>query len=146
MASELLTDRIQEQFKNLESELSNLQGLFEGSQATDGNHNWSKEALAQLGLLAQQYELTQYQIQKYNDELNQLSSDYLSGKYSATEYADKLADLSSAQWESVKSSEAIKDAIIDLNEARFPVPFLLLPVAPPVASFWRWQRPYRHFA
>ncbi len=111
-------DRIQKQFKNLESELSNLQGLFEGSQATDGNHNWSKEALAQLGLLAQQYELTQYQIQKYNDELNQLSSDYLSGKYSATEYADKLADLSSAQWESVKSSEAIKDAIIDLNEAR----------------------------
>ena len=74
--------------------------------------------MAQLGLLAQQYELTQYQIQKYNDELNQLSSDYLSGKYSATEYADKLADLSSAQWESVKSSEAIKDAIIDLNEAR----------------------------
>lgn len=111
-------DRIQGQFKDLDSELSNLRGLFEDSKVTDDNLNWSKEGLAQLGLLTQQYELAQYQVQKYNDELNQLSKDYLAGRYSATEYADKLSELSSEQWEAVNSSEAIKDAIIDLNEVR----------------------------
>ncbi len=111
-------ERIQSQFHNLDSELSHIISLFQDSKVTDGSSNWTKEGLAQLGLLAQQYELAQYQIQKYNDELNQLSKDYLAGKYSATEYADKLSDLSSAQWEAVSSSESIKDAILDLHETR----------------------------
>lgn len=55
-------ERIQNQFKNLDSELSHFINLFQGSKATDGSSNWSKEGLAQLGLLAQQYELAQYQI------------------------------------------------------------------------------------
>lgn len=111
-------ERIQNQFKNLDSELSHFINLFQGSKATDGSSNWSKEGLAQLGLLAQQYELAQYQIKKYNDELNQLNKDYLAGKYSAAEYADKLSDLSSAQWDAVNSSESVKDAILNLHEAR----------------------------
>lgn len=111
-------DRIQGQFKYLDSELSNLRGLFDDSKVTDENFNWSKEALAQLGLLAQQYELVQYQVQQYNDEISQLNKDYLDGRYSATEYADKLSDLSAEQWEAVNASESIRDAIMDLNEVR----------------------------
>ena len=111
-------DRIQGQFKDLDSELSNLRGLFEDSKVTDGDSGWSKEGIAQLGLLAQQYELAQYQVQQYNDELNQLSSDYLAGRYSATEYADRLSELSSAQWDAVNASESIKDAIVELNKVR----------------------------
>ena len=111
-------DRIQDQFNGFDSELSNLRGLFDDFKVTDDNFNWSKEGLAQLGLLTQQYELAQYQVQQYNDEINQLNSDYLAGRYSATEYADRLSDLSSAQWDAVNSSESIKDAIIDLNEVR----------------------------
>ena len=111
-------DRIQGQFKDLDSELSNLRELFKDSKVTDGDSNWSKEGIAQLGLLAQQYELAQYQVQQYNDELNQLSSDYLAGRYSATEYADRLSELSSAQWDAVNASESIKDAIVELNKVR----------------------------
>lgn len=111
-------DRIQGQFKDLDSELSNLRGLFDDSKVTDENFNWSKESLAQLGLLAQQYELAQHQVQQYNDEINQLNKDYLNGRYSATEYADKLSDLSAEQWEAVNASESIRDAIMDLNEVR----------------------------
>ena len=111
-------DRIQGQFKDLDSELSNLQGLFEDFKVTDGNFNWSKEGLAQLGLLTQQYELAQYQVQQYNDAIAELNAAYGAGKYSATEYVDKLSELSSEQWDAVNSSEAIKDAIIDLNETR----------------------------
>ena len=111
-------DRIQGQFKDLDSELSNLRGLFDDFKVTDGNFNWSKEGLAQLGLLTQQYELAQYQVQQYNDAIDDLNDAYGSGKYSATEYVDKLAELSSGQWDAVNSSEAIKDAIIDLNEVR----------------------------
>lgn len=111
-------DRIQGQFKDLDSELSNLGKLFDDFKVTDSNFNWSKEGLAQLGLLAQQYELAQYQVQQYNDEISRLNKDYLDGRYSATEYADRLSELSSAQWDAVNSSESIKDAIIDLNEVR----------------------------
>lgn len=111
-------DRIQGQFKDLDSELSNLRGLFDDFKVTDGNFNWSKEGLAQLGLLTQQYELAQYQVQQYNDAIDDLNDAYGAGKYSATEYVDKLAELSSGQWDAVNSSESIKDAIIDLNEVR----------------------------
>lgn len=111
-------DRIQGQFKDLDSELSNLRGLFDDLKVTDGNFNWSKEGIAQLGLLTQQYELTQYQVQKYNDAIADLEDAYSAGKYSATEYVDKLSELSKEQWDAVNSSESIKDAIIELNEVR----------------------------
>ena len=110
--------RIQGQFKDLDSELSNLRELFKDSKVTDGGSDWSKEGIAQLGLLTQQYEVAQRQIQQYNDAISKLNDDYKSGKYSATEYMDKLADLTSGQWDAVKSSEAVKDAIMELNEAR----------------------------
>ena len=56
-------DRIQGQFKDLDSELSNLRELFKDSKVTDGDSGWSKEGIAQLGLLTQQYEVAQRQIQ-----------------------------------------------------------------------------------
>ncbi len=111
-------DRIQGQFKDLDSELSNLRGLFDDFKVTDGKFNWSKEGLAQLGLLTQQYELAQYQVQQYNTAIDDLNAAYSAGKYSATEYVDKLSELSKGQWDAVNSSESIKDAIIDLNEVR----------------------------
>lgn len=111
-------DRIQDQFSNLNSELSNLGGLFDDLKISDGNGNWTNEGIAQLGLLTQQYELAQYQVKQYNDAIDKLNADYLAGKYSATEYADKLAELNSAQWDAVNASESIKDAIMELNETR----------------------------
>lgn len=111
-------DRIQEQFSNLDSEISNILDLFEEFKVSDDKGIWSKEAIAQLGLLTQQYELAQYQIQQYNDEIDKLNAHYLAGKYSATEYADKLADLTDKQWDAVKASESAKDALMDLNETR----------------------------
>ncbi|MDE6435870.1 MAG: hypothetical protein K2L07_16825, partial [Lachnospiraceae bacterium] len=111
-------NRIQEQFSDLDSEISNIIDLFDEFEVSDDKGIWSKEAIAQLGLLSQQYELAQYRVQQYNDEIDRLNAKYLSGKYSATEYADKLAELNSEQWEAVKSSESAKDAIMDLNETR----------------------------
>lgn len=111
-------DRIQGQLKDLDSELSNLRGLFDGFKVADGDAGWSKEGLAQLGLLTQQYELAQYQVQQYNDAIADLEDAYTLGQYSATEYVDKLSELSKEQWDAVNSSEAVKDAIIDLNETR----------------------------
>ncbi|MBD5460710.1 MAG: hypothetical protein HDR26_07180 [Lachnospiraceae bacterium] len=111
-------NRIQDQFSNLDSEISNLIDLFDEFEISDEKGIWSKEGLTQLGLLTQQYELAQYQIQQYNNEIDELNRQYLSGRYSATEYADKLADLSSAQWDAVKATESAKDAIMDLNETR----------------------------
>ncbi len=111
-------NRIQEQFSNLDSEISNIINLFDEFEVSDDKGIWSKEGITQLGLLAQQYELAQYQVQQYNNEIDELNKQYLAGRYSATEYADKLADLSSAQWDAVKSTESAKDSIMDLNETR----------------------------
>ncbi len=111
-------DRIQNQFSDLDSELSNLRGLFDDLEVSDEKGIWTKEGLAQLGLLAQQYELAEYRVQQYNDEINDLTTQYLAGRYSVTEYADKLSELTSAQWDAVNASENVKDAIIELNEVR----------------------------
>lgn len=111
-------NRIQEQFSNIDSELENLRGLFDTEKVSDGYGNWNKEALVQLGMLTQQYELAKYQVEQYDKEIDLLNQQYLEGRYSATEYADRLAELSSAQWDAVNSSEDMKDAIMDLNETR----------------------------
>lgn len=111
-------DRIQDQFSNLDSEISNIIDLFDEFEVSDDKGIWSKEAIAQLGLLTQQYELAQYQILQYNNEIDELNKQYLAGRYSATEYADLLTSLTEKQWDAVKSTESAKDAILNLNEAR----------------------------
>lgn len=111
-------DRIQNQFSDLDSELSNLRGLFDDLEVSDEKGIWTKEGLAQLGLLAQQYELAEYRVQQYNDEINDLTTQYLAGRYSVTEYANKLSELTSAQWDAVNASQNAKSVIIELNEVR----------------------------
>lgn len=109
---------IQEQFSNLDSEVSNILGLFEDFDVANDKGVWSKEGLTQLGLLTQQYELAQYQIQQYNNEINELNRLYLEGRYSATEFSERIATLSEQQWQAVKSAESAKDAIMNLNKVR----------------------------
>ncbi|MCI9230981.1 MAG: hypothetical protein HFH96_07720 [Lachnospiraceae bacterium] len=111
-------NRIQDRFSDLSSEISNIISLFDGMEVSDDKGIWSKEGIVQLGLLAQQYELAQHQVQQYNDEIEELKAQYAAGKYSTTEYMDKLSQLSKEQWDAVNATEAAKDAILKLNEAR----------------------------
>ena len=114
-------ERIQTEFGNLNNELENFAGLFDEFneiQVSDGKGTWTKEAIATLGLYAQQYELARYQANQYGEAIEKLKEDYLAGKYSATEYMDKLAELSQGQWDAINSAESLEDAIIDLNETR----------------------------
>ena len=111
-------NRIQDRFSDLSSELSNIIDLFDGMDVSDDKGIWSKEGIAQLGLLAQQYELAQHQVQQYNDEIEELKAQYAAGKYSTTEYMDKLASLNSSMWDSVEASESALNSIMNLNEAR----------------------------
>lgn len=114
-------DRVQTEFGNIADELDNLAGLFDDVNditVSDGYGNWTDQAIATLGLYAQQYELAKYQVQQYADEIDKLNADYRAGKYSATEYMDKLAELTQGQWDAVNVMESMEDAIMDLNEAR----------------------------
>lgn len=114
-------ERVQTEFGNISSELENLAGLFDDFneiKVSDGKGTWTKEAIATLGLYAQQYELARHQVGQYGEAIDKLNQDYASGKYSATEYADKLADLVDGQWDAVNSAESLEDAIIDLNKTR----------------------------
>lgn len=114
-------ESVQTQFDNISSELGNLAGLFDDFndiRVSDGKGTWTKEAIATLGLYAQQYETAKYQVEQYGEAIDKLNQDYMNGRYSATEYMDKLADLSKEQWEAVNASESLEDAIYDLNETR----------------------------
>ena len=114
-------ERVQTEFGNISSELDNLAGLFDDFndiRVSDGKGTWTKQAIATLGLYAQQYELAQYQVGQYSEAIDRLNQDYAAGRYSATEYADKLADLVKGQWDAVNSAESLEDAIYDLNEIR----------------------------
>lgn len=114
-------EKVQENFDNIGSELDNLADLFDDEleiKVSDGNGNWTNEALGQLGLLAQNLELSKYRVTEYGKEIEKLSQDYLNGKYTLLEYQEKLAELSQEQWDAVNSAESLEDAIIDLNQTR----------------------------
>lgn len=114
-------NRIQDQFSAFNDELSNMIGLFDDAIVATKDNQWTKEGLAQLGMLGQQYELASYQVEQYNKEIEELNKNYLAGRYSATEYADKLIELKQSQWDAVNASEAAKDSIIELNKARIEI-------------------------
>lgn len=114
-------ERVQTEFGNISSELQNLAGLFDDFneiKVSDGKGTWTKQAIATLGLYAQQYELARHQVGQYGEAIDKLNQDYAAGRYSATEYADKLADLVDGQWEAVNSAENLEDALYDLNKTR----------------------------
>ncbi len=114
-------ERVQTEFGNISSELQNLAGLFDDFneiKVSDGKGTWTKQAIATLGLYAQQYELARHQAGQYGEAIDKLNQDYAAGRYSATEYADKLADLVDGQWEAVNSAENLEDALYDLNKTR----------------------------
>ncbi len=111
-------DKVQDNFNNLHSEIDNLVGLFDDADVVDDKGMFSKEALSNLGLLTQKYELAQYQSSQYAKEIEKLNQDYLDGKYSLFEYQEKLASLNESQWDSINAAEQVKDAIMELNEAR----------------------------
>lgn len=114
-------ERIQTEFGNISSELGNLAGLFDDFndiRVSDGKGTWTRQAIATLGLYAQQYEVAKYQVEQYSDAMDKLKQDYIAGKYSATEYMDKLAELSKSQWDAVNSAESLEDSIYNLNKTR----------------------------
>lgn len=114
-------ERVQTKFENIASELENLAGLFDDFneiRVSDGKGTWTDQAIATLGLYAQQYELSRYQAGQYGEAIDKLNKDYASGRYSATEYADKLADLVKGQWNCVSSAEQLESSIINLNKIR----------------------------
>ncbi len=113
--------RIQNNFSDLSSEISNLVGLIDEVDVSNKEGLWSLEGLTQLGLYAQEYERAIYTSQMYEDEIEKLNQAYMEGKYSATEYADKLSELKDEQWNEINASEDAKDAIVELNKARIDI-------------------------
>lgn len=114
-------DLAREQIENINSDLNGMIDLFSDAtdiQVSDAHGTWTNEALAQLGLLAQQYELNKAQAQEYSDAQDSLDRMYEDGVYSTTEYLEKLAELKQEQWNSIDAYRAAEDAIMSLNETR----------------------------
>ena len=114
-------DALQEQFENIDNEISNLYDLFSDEtdiKVSDRHGTWTDEALAQLGLLSQQYELNKNQSEQYAKAQRELEQMYKTGQYTTTEYIEKLAELKDGQWEAIDAYKAAEDAIMQLNEAR----------------------------
>lgn len=116
-----IIDRIQGNFDDLSSEISNLIGLIDDVDVSDTEGVWSNEGLIQLGLYAQEYEKSIYAVKMYEEEIAKLNAAYARGEYSATEYADKLSELKDAEWDEINASEDAKDAIMELNKARIDI-------------------------
>lgn len=114
-------ERIQSQFSSFANEMSNMSDMFDGMDVATVDNTWTKEGLAQLGLLAQQYELAKKQVSQYNTEIAELNKQYSAGKYSTTEYTERLAELKEEQWDAVKAAKSAKDSIMSLNETRVEI-------------------------
>lgn len=112
-------ERIKNDFSELSDEIDFLYNLLEDDDhISDDFGNWSDNALAQLGLMAQSYEQHVYASQKLQGEIDELSNAYKRGEYSETEYLEKLYDLKDQQRSEVDASEKAKDSIMSLAKAR----------------------------
>lgn len=110
-------EKIKDQFSSISSELDNLNSLLEKDTVTS-NGKFTSEAITQIGLLAQKYELAKNEVSQYNKEIKYLENLYKNGKISINEYTDKLNELRDSQFSSISTAEEAKKAILDLAEAR----------------------------
>lgn len=110
-------DRLIDRLSGIESELSNLSGLLDTYDLTiEGD--FTDYGLAQLGILAQQYELARYETQQYSEAIKTLEQEYKNGEWSTIEYTEKLQELIQNQWDAINASTSAKDAILELAKAR----------------------------
>lgn len=110
-------EKIKDQFSSISSELDSLNSLLEKDTVTS-NGKFTSEAITQIGLLAQKYELAKNEVSQYNKEIKYLENLYKNGKISINEYTDKLNELRDSQFSSISTAEEAKKAILDLAEAR----------------------------
>lgn len=110
-------EKIKDQFSSISSELDNLNSLLEKDTVTS-NGKFTSEAITQIGLLTQKYELARNEVSQYNKEIKYLENLYKNGKISINEYTDKLNELRDSQFSSISTAEEAKKAILDLAEAR----------------------------
>lgn len=109
--------RFTDSIGHVNDEIDTLKGLLDNEELTiDGN--FSKNGIALLGLLAEKYELAQYQAKQYGEQIEYLKSEYQKGIISQVEYNDKLNELTEAQWDAVSSISSIKQEMADLNKTR----------------------------
>ena len=114
-------EQLQDILSSVGSDLEGMQDLlsdFTDIKVSNGKGTWTDEALTQLGLLGQQYEVNQFQAQQYAKAIENLEEQYEAGEWSTTEYLEKLAELKNGQWEAIDAYEAVEDAIMQLNETR----------------------------
>lgn len=109
--------KIEDAFSKISDEISDIASLLENDKVFE-NGSFTAEAVSQIGLYAQQYELARNQIKKYSEEIDYLNAEYAKGSISIDDYYDRLAELQDAQWSAVSLSEQAKDSIIELNKTR----------------------------
>lgn len=119
--SEKAFERLQNQFSNISSQMNNIAGLLDEIDVSSEEGIWSDEGLTRLGLAAQQYELSRHNVEKYQEQIDELNKAYSNGLYSTTEYLDKLTDLSQSQWDEANAAEEAKKNIVELNKARVEI-------------------------
>jgi len=109
-------EEIQDALDGINNSLSDYISLMESDTVTSGTTEltFTKEALTQMGLLQQQYELASEKVRLYNDRMQELKKSYSDGLLSETEYREQLMELISAQNEQAVAMKDSKEAILDL--------------------------------
>ena len=85
---------------------------------TEDDVKFTDEAIASIGLYAQQMEIAEAKAKQYEKAMEDLTADYEAGKYSESEYAEKLAELKDGQYDAIQSYHDAQDAIVDIQKAR----------------------------
>lgn len=111
-------DNIADTFSQLNDEIGNIIDLLNVDKVSDKNGEWTDDAVTNIGLLAQQYELARNKAETYGEQIRYLTDEYNKGLVSESDYYDKLYELQDAQWDSIKTYEDAKDAIVELNKTR----------------------------
>lgn len=109
-------EEIHDALDGINDSLSDYISLVEKDTVTNGTTElvFTKEALTQMGLLQQQYELASEKVELYNKRMQELKKTYSDGLLSETEYREQLMELISAQNEQAVAMKDSKEAILDL--------------------------------
>ena len=109
-------EEIQDALDGINNSLETYINLLENDSVTTGDTtlNFTDEALTQLGLLGQQYDLASEKVETYGKRMEELKRSYDSGELSITEYREQLMELLDSQNSSAESMYSAKEAMLDL--------------------------------
>ena len=106
-------ERAHENVKQIANLLSGIENLIDDDMMFNSDGEITEYGIAQLSLLAKQYNQADKEVRNYQRDIDNLNRLYMQGYYTSDEYKDKLNEIQTSMLDAAADMKKYSDEVID---------------------------------